>query len=72
MCRTLQKYGMIVVDSGTGLQAENTVSAQSTNVNADGPHDGQTAPWNVSPYVQYLPQDLVAKLRVIDWTKWTG
>lgn len=72
MCRTLQKYGAIVVDSGSGLVAENSVSAQSTNVNADGPHSGALAPWNVAPYVQYLPPDLVAKLRVIDWTHWTG
>jgi hypothetical protein len=72
MCRTLQKYGMIAVDSGSGLVAENSVSAQSTIASADGPHTGQTAPWNIYPYIQYLPQDLVAKLRVIDWTKWTG
>jgi hypothetical protein len=72
MCRTLQKYGAIVVDSGSGLVAENSVSAQSTNVNADGPHSGAPSPWNVAPYVQYLPHDLVAKLRVIDWARWTG
>jgi hypothetical protein len=72
MCRTLQRYGMIVVDSGKGLVAENSVSAQSTSGAADGPHTGQVAPWNISPYIQYLPQDLVAKLRVIDWNSWTG
>jgi hypothetical protein len=72
LCRTLQKYGMIVVCNGSGLITENSVSAQSTDSSADSFHDGQTAPWNVSPYIQYLPQDLVAKLRVIDGTKWTG
>jgi hypothetical protein len=72
MCRTLQRYGMIVVDSGKGLVAENSVSAQSTSSSADGPHSGQIAPWNLAPYAQYLPQDLVAKLRVIDWSRWTG
>lgn len=72
MCRTLQRYGMIVIDSGRGLVTENSVSGQSASASADGPHNGRVAPWNVAPYIQYLPQDLVARLRVVDWSRWTG
>jgi hypothetical protein len=72
MCRTLQRYGMIVADSGRGLIAENSVSGQAENPPADPPHNGKVAPWRLPPYDQYLPQDLVARLRVIDWRHWTG
>jgi hypothetical protein len=72
MCRTLQKFGMIVVDSGKGLVAENSVSAETRNRSADPPHNGKIPPWKRAPESQYLPQDLVARLRVIDWTRWTG
>jgi hypothetical protein len=68
MCRTLQTYGMIVIDSGNGLVAENSVSAYSTSPNADPPHNGLRAPWYGGAQ-QYLPDDLVVKLRVIDWTR---
>jgi hypothetical protein len=71
MCRTLQKYGMIVIDSGNGIVTENVASAHSTSPYADSPHNGVAAPW-WSGAQQYLPQDLYPHLRVIDWNAWTG
>jgi hypothetical protein len=59
LCRTLQKYGMIVVETGSALLVENPRSV------------GQYVyPW--APGWRTLPADLVPRLRVIDWTKWTG
>jgi len=68
-CRTLQRYGAIVVDSGNGFIAENWASAQSTIPAADGGGTGYRYPWNSGP--SHLPADLAARLRVIDWTRWT-
>lgn len=59
LCRTLQKYGMIIVDSGSALLAEHPASLGS-----------YTFPWAHPPVG--LPADLANHLRVIDWTKWTG
>jgi hypothetical protein len=70
-CRTLQKYGAIVVDSGNGFITENLVSAQSTNPAADGGGSGYDYPWS-SGGAQQLPADLASHMRVIDWTRWTG
>jgi hypothetical protein len=65
-CRTLQKYGAIVVDSGNGFIAENVVSAQGTNPAADGGGTGYQWPWN-SGGATSLPADLVPHLRVLNW-----
>jgi len=59
LCRTLQRYGMIVVDSGAALLAQNPVSIGS-----------YVYPW--APAWGGLPADLAPHLRVIDWTRWTG
>ena len=59
LCRTLQKYGMIVVDTGSALLIQNPLSV------------GQYIyPW--APGWRNLPAELASHLRVIDWTKWTG
>ena len=59
LCRTLQQYGMIIVDSGSALIAQHPVSLGS-----------YTYPWARAG--GGLPADLARRLRVIDWTKWTG
>jgi hypothetical protein len=59
LCRTLQKYGMIIVDSGSALIAQHPASLGS-----------YVYPWTRSG--SGLPGDLEEHLRVIDWTKWTG
>jgi hypothetical protein len=59
MCRTLQKYGMIVIDTGSALIAQNPVSLGS-----------YVYPW--VPQWARLPLDLATHLRLIDWTRWTG
>jgi hypothetical protein len=59
LCRTLQTYGMIIVDSGSALLAQNPVSLRS-----------YVYPW--APGWRHLPGALATHLRVIDWTKWTG
>jgi hypothetical protein len=58
MCRTLQKYGLIIVDTGDGMPTQ---------------YYKQVAPY-VYPWSwgDYIPLDLMARFRVIDWTKWTG
>jgi hypothetical protein len=58
-CRTLQKYGMIIVDSGSAVVAQNPVSLGS-----------YVYPW--APDWGQLPAELADHLRVIDWTRWTG
>jgi hypothetical protein len=70
-CRTLQKYGAIVIDSGNGFVAEGIASAQSSNPSADGGGSGYRYPWNLGGGT-HLPPDLASHLRVIDWTRWTG
>jgi hypothetical protein len=59
LCRTLQRYGLIVVDTGSALLAQNPLSLGS-----------YIYPW--APGWGTLPVDLATHLRVIDWTKWTG
>jgi hypothetical protein len=59
LCRTLEKYGMIIVDTGSALVVQNPVSIGS-----------YVYPW--SPTWQTLPPDLAIHLRVIDWRRWTG
>jgi hypothetical protein len=59
LCRTLQKYGMIIVDSGSALLAQHPLSVGS-----------YIYPWTRNGGA--LPADLATHLRVIDWTKWTG
>jgi hypothetical protein len=58
LCRTLQRYGMIIVDSGSALLAQHPVSIGKYEY-----------PWSRGGS---LPADLATRLRVIDWTKWTG
>jgi hypothetical protein len=59
LCRTVQKYGMIIVDSGSALLVQNPVSIGS-----------YVYPW--APWWGGLPGDLGTHLRVINWTEWTG
>jgi hypothetical protein len=59
LCRTLEKYGMIIVDSGSALVVQNPVSIGS-----------YVYPW--APTWRTLPPDLATHLRVVDWTRWTG
>jgi hypothetical protein len=59
-CRTLQKYGAIVVDTG----GDAFVAQYSSSLGA------YTWPW-VGSGVN-LPPDLMSRFRVIDWTRWTG
>lgn len=59
LCRTLQRYGLIIVDTGSALLVQNPVSLRS-----------YVYPW--SPGWAALPADLATHLRVLDWTKWTG
>jgi hypothetical protein len=58
-CRTLQRYGMIVVDTGSAMLAQNQSSLGA-----------YVYPW--APHWNNLPTDLAARLRVIDWKRWTG
>jgi hypothetical protein len=59
-CRTLQKYGAIIVDTGDAFITQ--------YYKALGSYSYPWAPaWDV-----YLPTDLMNKFRVIDWTQWTG
>lgn len=59
LCRTLQRYGLIIVDTGSALLVQHPVSLGS-----------YVYPW--APGWGTLPVDLAARLRVIDWTRWTG
>jgi hypothetical protein len=59
LCRTLQKFGLIVVDTGSALLVQNPISLGSYRY-----------PWE--PTWPTLPVELAARLRVVDWTKWTG
>lgn len=59
LCRTLQRYGLIIVDSGSALLVQNPVSLGS-----------YAYPW--IPGWATLPADLAAHLRVLDWTRWRG
>lgn len=61
-CRTLQKYGAIVVDTGDAF-----VTEYYKEVNANGYHYPWEPAWNV-----HLPSDLMSRFRVIDWRRWTG
>ena len=58
MCRTLQTYGLIPVDTGDGMITQ---------------YYKQVAPY-VYPWRwgDYIPEDLMAKFRVIDWNRWTS
>jgi hypothetical protein len=59
-CRTLQKYGAIVLDTGGAFTTQYYKSLGS-----------YAYPWDPKWDV-YLPMDLMSRFRVIDWTKWTG
>jgi hypothetical protein len=59
-CRTLQKYGAIIIDTGDAFVTQYYKSTGS-----------YTYPWAPNWDV-YLPMDLMSHFRVIDWTKWTG
>jgi hypothetical protein len=61
LCRTLQRYGVIVVDTGSGLTTEQLASVRPYLYPWEGP-----AGWNA------LPSDIMPHLRVVDWNKWTG
>jgi hypothetical protein len=58
LCRTLQRYGMIVVDTGAGLITEQLASVRP-----------YVFPWERTGW-KNLPADITPYLRVIDWTKW--
>jgi hypothetical protein len=67
LCRTMQKYGLIVVDTGGGLGTEQIASRGTYEY-----------PWESAATAgqfyghSTLPSDISTHLRVIDWTKWTG
>jgi hypothetical protein len=58
-CRTLQKYGAIIVDTGSGVDNDDSKDKFAGLLG-----------FQSSDYL--VPFDLVSHLRVIDWTKWTG
>lgn len=60
LCRTIQRYGLIVVDTGAGFVTEQLASVRP-----------YTYPWEANGW-KTLPKDLTQRLRVIDWTRWTG
>jgi hypothetical protein len=62
LCRTLQQYGMIVVDTGGGLLNEHHNSY-------DLGMSGYDLPWYNAGSPK-LPTDLLPYFRVIDWTRW--
>jgi hypothetical protein len=64
LCRTLQKFGMIVIDTGGALINEYSGSY-------DVHPAGYQWPWEADRWPN-LPADLLPHLRVLDWTRWTG
>jgi hypothetical protein len=59
LCRTLQRYGLIIVDTGSAILVQNPISLS-----------GYAYPW--APNWGNLPADLAQHLRVIDSTRWTA
>jgi hypothetical protein len=59
-CRTLQKYGAIVVDTGDVFYAQYYKSIGSYKY-----------PWGAQADPR-LPMDLMSRFRVIDWNQWKG
>jgi hypothetical protein len=75
ICRTLQQYGIIQVDSfggpgGGDIDAVTNQTAKYWNSTHDyvWPWDKAGFPWGKNG----VPYDLMGHFRVIDWTKWTG
>jgi hypothetical protein len=72
LCRTFQRYGGIVVDTGASID----VQVFNTDWNAY-PWASQyntgcfSAGCDQSASIA-MPNDLMARFRVIDWTRWTG
>ena len=64
LCRTMQRFGMIVIDTGQALINE---YSGSYDVHPAGYH----WPWEADRS-SLLPADLLPHLRVLDWTRWTG
>jgi hypothetical protein len=72
-CRTLQKYGAIVVDS-------NGASVFNQVYNTDWNAYPWASQYNVGCFVAgcdqsssiALPNNLMLRFRVIDWARWTG
>jgi hypothetical protein len=58
LCRTLQRYGMIIVDTGAGLITEQLASVRP-----------YVYPWEATGW-KNLPSDITPYLRVLDWRKW--
>lgn len=79
ICRTLQVYGVIPVDSMAGpggdLDAGTRGSVKYWNATQDyqWPWDAAGLPWSANPaHSNGVPYDLMDNFRVIDWNQWTG
>lgn len=77
ICRTLQVYGIIQVDSMSGPGVGCIDSGTELSVVQGGTTYavGYRWPWDVSGFQwgnNGVPYDLMSHFRVIDWTKWTG
>jgi hypothetical protein len=79
MCRTLQVYGMIVVDkpctwpcTGGGIHSENPYSVRldmGASVDGGGLY---RFPYDSSAGYRNLPTSLLGRMHVLDWSVWTG
>jgi hypothetical protein len=68
-CRTLQTYGAIVRDTGSGQQTEWQKASPSGDCAPASCFSGLLGlNWGDNK----MPTDLYSHLRVVDWTKWTG
>jgi hypothetical protein len=69
MCRTLQKYGAIVSETGRGIETEWNKASDKGDCAPASCYSGLLGlNWSSNE----LPYDLYSHFRVIDWTKWTG
>jgi hypothetical protein len=79
MCRTLQTYGMIVIDKpcnwpcvGGGIHSENPYGVRlALGGGVDG-GGNYRFPYDSSSGYNYMPSALLSQMHVVDWTKWTG
>jgi hypothetical protein len=79
MCRTLQVYGLIVIDKpcdwpcvGGGVHSENPESVRlPIGASVDG-GGGYRFPYDSVAGDKHLPTSLLAHMHVLDWAVWTG
>jgi hypothetical protein len=70
-CRTMQRYGAIVVDTGSGMATESNKSSDKGDCAPASCFAG-SLDWKFYAGWNNLPTDLYTHLRVIDWNVWTG